>query len=115
MIQDRNFLIVADYFLKFLFIFPVTSTHHQKTLIYLQDLFSTEGVPAVIMTDNGPPFNGEEFQTLRRGIGLQAPDVLPALPSIEWIHQGNGQESQSRLQENRQISERSSESPATAM
>ena len=46
-------------------------------------------------------------------IRLQAPDVLTALPSIKWIHQGNGQESQSCIQENRRISECSSESPTT--
>ena len=28
--SGNKFLIVADYFLKFLFIFPVASTHHQK-------------------------------------------------------------------------------------
>ena len=50
---------------------------------------------------------------LRERIRLQAPDVLTALPSIEWIHRGDGQESQSRIQENGQISECSSESPTT--
>ena len=63
--SGQKFLIVADYFSKFPFIFPVTSTHHQKTLRYLRDLFSTEGIPAVIMTDNGPPFNSEEFHASR--------------------------------------------------
>ena len=52
--------------------------------------------------------------TLCERIRLQAPDVLPALPSIEWIHWGDGQESQSCIQENGRISERSSESPTTA-
>ena len=83
--SGQKLLIVADYFSKFPFIFPITSTHHQKTLRYLQDLFLTEGVPAVVMTNNGPPFNGEEFRRFVR-VQLQAPDVLTALPSIEWIH-----------------------------
>ena len=52
---------------------------------------------------------------LRERVRLQAPDVLTALPSIEWIHRGNGQESQSRIQENGWISERPSESPTTVM
>ena len=62
----QKFLIVADYFSKFPFIFPVASTHHQKTLRYLRDLFSTKGVPSVVMTDNGPPFNGKEFKQFAR-------------------------------------------------
>ena len=95
--SGQKFLIIADYFSKFPFIFPVASTHHQKMLRYLRDLFLTKGVPAVIMTDNGPPFNGEEFRHFCERIRLQAPDVLTALPSVEWIHRGDGQESQSRI------------------
>ena len=36
---------------------------------------------------------------LRERIRLQAPDILTTLPSIKWIHRGDGQESQSRIQE----------------
>ena len=64
--SGQKFLIVADYFSKFPFIFPVTSTHHQKLLRFLWDLFLTEGMPAVVMTDNGPPFNSEEFWCFMR-------------------------------------------------
>ena len=61
--SGNKFLIFADYFSKFPFIFPVASTHPHKTLRYLRDLFSTEGIPADVMTDNGPPFNGEDSST----------------------------------------------------
>ena len=64
--SGQKFLIIADYFSKFLFIFPITSTHHQKMLRYLIDLFLTKGVPSVVMTDNGPPFNSEEFKHFAR-------------------------------------------------
>ena len=64
--SGNKFLIVADYFNKFLFIFPVASTHHNKTLRYLRELFSTEGMPAVVMSDNGPPFNGKDFKCFAR-------------------------------------------------
>ena len=82
--SGQKFLIVADYFSKFPFIFPVTLTHHQKTLRYLRDLFSTEGVPAVIMTDNGPPFNGEEFRRFAREFDFKHQTSSP------HFHQSNG-------------------------
>ena len=56
--SGNKFLIIADYFSKFPFVYPVALIHH-KTLRYL---FSTEGMLAVLMTDNRPPFNGEEFK-----------------------------------------------------
>ena len=55
-------LIVADYFSKFPYVFPVASAHHFKTITHLRELFATEGIPAIVMSDNGPPFNSEEFK-----------------------------------------------------
>ena len=82
--SGQKFLIIADYFSKFPFIFPVTSTHHQKMLRYLRDLFLTEGVPSVVMTDNGPPFNGEEFKCFTREFDFNHQTSSP------HFHQSNG-------------------------
>ena len=60
--MGKKHLIVADYFSKFPYVFPVASAHHFKTITHLRELFLTEGIPAVVMSDNGPPFNGEEFR-----------------------------------------------------
>ena len=42
-------LIVADYFSKFPYVFPVASTHHFKTISHLWELFTSEGIPAIVM------------------------------------------------------------------
>ena len=62
----KKHLIVADYFSKFPYVFPVASTHHFKTISHLRELFAAEGVPAIVMSDNGPPFNGDEFRQFSR-------------------------------------------------
>ena len=61
-IWGKKHLIVADYFSKFPYVFPVASAHHFKTITHLRELFAAEGIPAVVMSDNRPPFNGEEFR-----------------------------------------------------
>ena len=58
----KKHLIVANYFSKFPYVFPVVSSHHFKTINHLRELFAAEGVPSTVMSDNGPPFNGEEFR-----------------------------------------------------
>ena len=60
--HGKKHLIVADYFSKFPYIFPVASAHHFKTINHLRELFTTEGIPTIVMSDNGPPFNGDEFK-----------------------------------------------------
>ena len=82
--SGNKFLIVADYFSKFPFIFPVALTHHNKMLRYLRDLFSTKGVPTVVMTDNRPPFNGEEFKCLTQEFDFKHQTSSP------HFHHSNG-------------------------
>ena len=62
----KKHLIVADYFSKFPYVFPVASSHHFKTISHIRELFAAEGVPAIVMSDNRPPFNGDEFRQFSR-------------------------------------------------
>ena len=82
--SGQKILIIADYFSKFPFIFPVASTHHQKMLRYLRDLFLTKGVPSVVMSDNGSCFNGEEFKHFAREFDFKHQTSSP------HFHQSNG-------------------------
>ena len=80
----KKHLIVADYFSKFPYVFPVASAHHFKTITHLRELFAAEGVPAVIMSDNGPPFNGEESRQFAHDF-----DFIHTTSSPHF-HQSNG-------------------------
>ena len=44
----KKHLIVADYFSKFPYMFPVASTHHFKTISHLRELFAAEGMPTIM-------------------------------------------------------------------
>ena len=80
----EKYLIIADYFSKFPYIFPVASSHHFKTINHLCDLFTAKGVPTIVMSDNGPPFNGEEFKRF-----AQEFDFVHTTSSPHF-HQSNG-------------------------
>ena len=80
----KKHLIVADYFSKFPYMFPVASTHHFKTITHLRELFAAEGIPAIIMSDNGPPFNGEEFRQFSHDFDFMHTTSSP------HFHQSNG-------------------------
>ena len=96
----KKHLIVADYFSKFPYVFPVASAHHFKTITHLRELCATEGIPAIVISDNGPPFNGEEFKQFAHDFDFVHTTSLTPFPSIQWIHQGYGEEGQECLQEN---------------
>ena len=75
---------MADYFSKFPYVFPVASTHHFKTITHLRELFTAEGIPAIVMSDNGPPFNREEFRQFSCDF-----DFMHTISSPHF-HQSNG-------------------------
>ena len=60
--HGKKYLIVADYFRKFPYVFSVASAHHFKTIYHLWELFTVEGIPIILMSDNVPPFNGDKFK-----------------------------------------------------
>ena len=80
----KKHLIVADYFSKFPYVFPVASTHHFKTITHLRELFAAEGVPAIVMSDNRPPFNREEFRQFSHDFDFMHTTSSP------HFHQSNG-------------------------
>ena len=64
--------------------FPVASAHHFKTITHLRELFAAEGVPAIVMSDNRPPFNGEEFRQFAHEFDFVHTTSSP------YFHQSNG-------------------------
>ena len=80
----KKHLIVADYFSKFPYMFPMASTHHSKTISHLRELFAAEGVPAIIMSDNRSPFNGDEFRQFSHDFDFVHTTSSP------HFHQSNG-------------------------
>ena len=82
--SGNKFLIIVDYFSKFPFIYPVALTHHHKTQRYLRNLFSTEGMLAVVMTDNRSPFNSKEFKHFAQEFDFTHQTSSP------HFHQSNG-------------------------
>ena len=64
--------------------FPVASAHHFKTITHLRELFVAEGIPAVVMSDNGPHFNGEEFRQFAHDFDFVHTTSSP------HFHQSNG-------------------------
>ena len=50
-----------------------------KTINHLRELFASEGVSAIVMSNSGPPFNGDDFKKFAHEFDF-------AFSSIQWIH-----------------------------
>ncbi len=65
-IKGQMFLVVVDSYSKWLEVFPMRQTKSSDTIDVLRSLFSRYGLPEQVVSDNGPQFTSEEFQSFLR-------------------------------------------------
>ena len=70
-VDGQTLLLVVDDYSRFLFIEPVSSTSTSAVILKLDQLFSTFGAPCVVKSDNGLPFNGEQFTKFAWVLGFK--------------------------------------------
>ena len=77
--NGNSYVLICDYFSKFPFL------HRAKTSFWslrdhLIDLFSIEGYPDEIVSDNGPPFQSKEFAKFLSSLGIRHTTSSPGYP-----------------------------------
>ena len=71
--------MICDYFSKFPFLYRA-KTSFWSLRDRLIDLFSIEGYPDEIVSDNGPPFQSKEFAKFLSGLGIKHTTSSPGYP-----------------------------------
>ena len=77
----KSFLVVVDAHSKWPEVFEMSSTTASKTIATLRHLFSAYGLPEQLVSDNGPQFVSEEFQTFMKQNGVKHIRCAPYHPS----------------------------------
>ena len=73
-------LVVIDEFSRFPEVEIINSTSAKTVIPKLDNIFSRQGVPCVLKTDNGPPFNSSEFEQFANYLGFKHRKVTPYWP-----------------------------------
>ena len=68
--DGNSYVLICDYFSKFPFLYRA-KTSFWSLRDHLIDLFSIEGYPDEIVSDNGPPFQSKEFAKFLSGLGIK--------------------------------------------
>ncbi|CAF1082211.1 unnamed protein product [Brachionus calyciflorus] len=72
-------VIICDYS-RFALVYELISTASKHVIPILHEVWVTFGIPWLIKTDNGPPFNGSEFENFCRVFGIKHRRVTPYWP-----------------------------------
>ena len=77
--DGNSYVLICDYFSKFPFLYRA-KTSFWSLRDRLIDLFSIEGYPDEIVSDNGPPFQSKEFAKFLSGLGIKHTTSSPRYP-----------------------------------
>ena len=77
--NGNSYVLICDNFLKFPFMYKA-KTSFWSLKDHLIELFSIEGYPDEIVSDNGPPFNSKEFARFLSGLGIKHTTSSPGYP-----------------------------------
>ena len=80
--DGSELLVVVDEYSRYPVVKRVTSTAAKHLIPILDDIFASFGIPEIIRSDNGPPFNGEEFASYCKHQGIKH---QPATPGSPWV------------------------------
>ena len=73
-------LVVIDRYSRFPEVTIVNSTKSSSLFIQLDRIFAVHGIPELIISDNGPPFNSDEFSRYVTAIGSRHHPITPRWP-----------------------------------
>ncbi|KAK7112338.1 hypothetical protein V1264_011807 [Littorina saxatilis] len=73
-------LVVTDDYSRFPEVEILTSTSAKAVIPKLDAIFSRFGIPDVVKSDNGPPFNGSDFERFAGYLGFKHRTITPLWP-----------------------------------
>lgn len=79
--KKRQYLLVVDYFSKFIEVELLSNGYSSSQVITrLKSIFSRHGIPHVLVSDNGPPYNSREFKDFCQEWGIDHTTSSPYMP-----------------------------------
>ena len=79
-VEGELVLLLIDDYSRYPIIEPVSSTSASCVIPKLDQMFAMFGTPDVLRSDNGPPFNGNDFERFSKIMGFRHRRVTPRWP-----------------------------------
>ncbi|KAJ0179821.1 hypothetical protein K1T71_004412 [Dendrolimus kikuchii] len=83
--DGKKYLIVVDYFSKYVELALLNNSSNAISVItQLKSIFSRHGIPEIMITDNGPPFNSKDFEMFAKDWNIKL------IKSSPYLSRSNG-------------------------
>jgi transposase InsO family protein len=85
-LNDGSYLLVLiDDYSRYRVVNKIKSTSSKIVINQLRNIFSTFGIPKIIRSDNGPPFNAFDFKHFAKNEGFKHRRIIPFWPRANGI------------------------------
>ena len=84
-LENRMFLVLIDAYSKWIEVFPMAGATSAATIQELRTTFARWGLPDTVVTDNGPCFTSEEFETFLSRNGIRHVKTAPYHPASNGL------------------------------
>ena len=78
--QNEYLIVITDDYSRYPVVEPVRSTSSKHVIPVMDRVFTMFGVPEVVTSDNGPPFQGDEFRKFAEFMGFKHRKITPFHP-----------------------------------
>ena len=83
--NGKNFLLVVDHYSKYPFVYEISNTSSAGVVKILTRLFTEQGSPSVLYSDNGPQYSSREFHDFALQFEFQHVTSSPHHPGSNGI------------------------------
>ena len=80
--QNEYLLVITDDYSRY----PVRSTSSKHVIPVMDRVFTMFGVPEVVKSDNGPPFQGDEFRKFAEFMGFKPSQTYYEKTSLQYYN-----------------------------
>lgn len=84
-LKGHQYLLIVDYYSRWIEFAHLTQTTSKSVIEHCKSIFARQGIPEVVVSDNGPQFSSREFLTFADSYGFTHLTSSPHHP------QGNGE------------------------
>ena len=78
--KGHQYLLISDQFSKFPIIRKLSSTNSPAIISHPKSIFAEHGIPAQLVTDNGPQYSSQDFKNFTTSYGIEHITSSPLYP-----------------------------------
>lgn len=79
-LEGKTYLLVVDYLSRYVEIALLDRTKGKDVINHLKSIFARHGIPETLMSDNGPQFSGQAFDSFATAYGFRHMTSSPKYP-----------------------------------